>query len=233
MLNVKDEIKELFKNGNLLKMNIQFFAGEENKDTTNEVEVEDTTNEEIDEPEEKENHEKTFTQREVNKMMAREKRQGKASVYRELGIDPKNTNLINMLKAVINSQSAKEENNNVTGDDTRLKEAEHKALIAEIKAEAMMQGVAKNYVDDVTTLVIAKLSDDTDVETLISELKTKYPVWFDIKEDDVKDTKENKEKNTGTSLSNKKNSKTGKEANGLGARLAAQKKQKTKTSYWN
>lgn len=242
MSNVKKEIEELVKNGHLLKMNVQFFADGENEDITNEADDNNETNEaddnsdDNDEIKVEENHEKTFTQREVNRMMAKEKRQGKASVYRELGINPKDEALINMLKAVINSQTGSKNKDDVnTVDNTRVREAEHKALVAEIKAEAMMQGVAKNYVEDVTTLVMSKLSDDTDVETLINELKIKYPVWFDVEEDESdKGNKNNaKNKNTGTSLNNKKNSKTNENAQGLGARLAAQKKHKAKASYWN
>ncbi len=46
---------------------------------------------------------KTFTQEQVTRMMTREKNQGRNAVYRELGIDPKDTKTVNMFKAFIES----------------------------------------------------------------------------------------------------------------------------------
>lgn len=52
---------------------------------------------------------KTFTQEQVNKMMTREKNQGRNAVYKELGINPKDSKSIAMVKALIDSQKTDEE----------------------------------------------------------------------------------------------------------------------------
>ena len=181
---------------------------------------------------------KTFTQSQVTRMMTREKNQGRNSVYNELGINPKDTKMIKMFKAFVESQKAGESDEGGSGEnDTKIAEAENRAVVAEAKAESMMQGVNKKYVEDIVTLALAKLSDDSDLKTIIGELKTKYPTWFDNSEEDEgnKDKGKGKtgQKGTGSSIKNsEKENKDGKEK-GLGARLAAQRKNGLKkTSYW-
>jgi hypothetical protein len=181
--------------------------------------------------------EKTFTQEQVNKMMTKEKNQGRNSVYKELGINPKDTKAIAMVKALINSQKSDEEKaaEKESEDESRISEAEQRAAFAEAKAEAMMLGVKTQYVEDVVTLALAKMTEDADLKTLIGEFKTKYPVWFGESEEDDKDDKKSKtgQKGTGSSIKNAEKAKKGEEAKGLGARLAAQRKSSAKkTSYW-
>lgn len=185
---------------------------------------------------------KTFTQEQVNRMMTREKSQGRNSAYKELGIDPKDTKMVNMFKAFIESQKTDEqkEAEKKSQEAAKVTEAENRAMVAEAKAEAMMRGVKSQYVDDVVTLVLAKLTDDTDVKTLISELKTKYPVWFgksDEEDEDEGDEKKEKKvghKGTGSSVKDDKTKGKDKDKEkGLGARLAAQRKAGAKkSSYW-
>lgn len=183
---------------------------------------------------------KTFTQEQVNKMMTREKNQGRNAVYKELGIDPKDAKTVNMIKSFIESQKSDEQKaaEKQNEDQTKLNEAEQRAIMAEAKAEAMMLGVKTQYVDDVVTLALAKMTEDSDLKTIIGEFKTKYPVWFgesdsdDKKDDKGKDTKTGK-KGTGSSIKNPDKGKDDKETKGLGARLAAQRKSSgKKSSYW-
>lgn len=182
---------------------------------------------------------KTFTQDQVNRMMTREKNQGRNAAYKELGIDPKDTKMVKMFKAFIDSQktddqkAAEQENEN----QTKINEAEQRAIVAEAKAEAMMLGVKSQYVDDIVTLALAKMTDDSDLKTIIGEFKTKYPVWFgESEEDDKKDEKgkgKTGQKGTGSSVKNSDKEKKGEDNKGLGARLAAQRKTSNKkSSYW-
>lgn len=182
---------------------------------------------------------KTFTQDQVNRMMTREKNQGRNAVYKELGIDPKDTKMVKMFKAFIDSQktddqkAAEQENEN----QTKINEAEQRAMVAEAKAEAMMLGVKSQYVEDIVTLALAKMTDDSDIKTIISEFKTKYPVWFGESEEDSKKDEKGKgktgQKGTGSSIKNSDKEKKGEENKGLGARLAAQRKTSNKkSSYW-
>lgn len=180
---------------------------------------------------------KTFTQDQVNRMMTREKNQGRNAVYKELGIDPKDSKTINMFKAFIESQKTDEQkaSEKEAENQSKVTEAEKRAQAAEAKAEAMMLGVKSQYVEDIVTLALAKMTEDSDLKTIIGEFKTKYPVWFgESSEEDEKNNKDKGktgQKGTGSSVKTSKEDK-GKEEKGLGARLAAQRKTSKKSSYW-
>ncbi len=78
-------------------------------------------------------------------------------------------------------------------------------MVAEAKAEAMMMGIKTQYVDDVVTLALAKMTEDSDIKTIIGEFKTKYPVWFgesseEHKEDKDKDKGKTGKNGTGSSI---------------------------------
>ena len=173
--------------------------------------------------------EKTFTQKEVSAMMAREKKQGRNAAFNELGLNPKDKKTMAIIKAVIDSQKADDDNASGSENDELVKRAE----VAEAKAEAMLSGVKKEFVEDAVTLIMAKKTEGSDLKTLFSELKTKYPVWFDS-EDDESDKNNNNvgSKGTGASLGSRSDQ-GGSNPKGLGARLAAQKKGHSKqSSYW-
>lgn len=183
---------------------------------------------------------KTFTQEQVNKMMTREKNQGRNAALKELGIDPKDSKMVAMVKALIESQKTDEQKaaEKDAEAQNKMNEAEQRAQVAEAKAEAMMLGVKPQYVDDVVTLALAKMTEDSDLKTIIGEFKTKYPVWFgESEEDDDKGGKDKGkgktgQKGTGSSVKNSDKEKKGEEK-GLGARLAAQRRGTgKKSSYW-
>ena len=183
-------------------------------------------------------NEKTFNQAQVTKMMTREKNQGRSAAFKELGIDPKDSKAIAMVKALIESQKTDEQKQAEKDAEAQNKahEAEQRAQIAEAKAEAMMLGVKTQYVDDVVTLSLAKMTEDSDLKTIIGEFKTKYPVWFGESEKDDKDDKgkgKTGQKGTGSTVKSSEKEKKGDESKGLGARLAAQRKTGSKkSSYW-
>lgn len=183
--------------------------------------------------------EKTFSQAQVTKMMTKEKNQGRNSVYKELGIDPKDSKMVAMVKAMIASQKTDEQKQaEVTKENQdKINEAEQRAMVAEAKAEAMTLGVKSQFVDDVVTLALAKMTEDSDLKTIIGEFKTKYPVWFgtDSSDDDEKDDKKSKtgQKGTGSSVKTSKEDKKSDVKKGMGQRLAAQRKSNaSKSSYW-
>ena len=179
---------------------------------------------------------KTFTQEQVNKMMTREKNQGRSAALKELGIDPKDSKMVAMVKALIESQKTDEQKTaeKDAENQTKMNEAEHRAQVAEAKAEAMMLGVKTQYVDDVVTLSLAKMTEDSDLKTIIGEFKTKYPIWFGESEDDNDKNKgKTGQKGTGSSVNTSKEDKGKGEEKGLGARLAAQRRGTgKKSSYW-
>jgi len=180
---------------------------------------------------------KTFTQDQVTRMMTKEKNQGRTAALKELGIDPKDTKMVAMVKAMLDSQKTDDEKaaEKQSEEAAKIAEANRRALIAEAKAEAMQLGAKTQFVEDAVTLMLAKMTEDADLKTLIGELKTKYPVWFgDDEEDDKQADKKSKtgQKGTGSSVKSDKDKKS-EEEKSLGARLAAQRKSNTaKSSYW-
>lgn len=185
--------------------------------------------------------ERSFSQEQVNRMMTREKNQGRAAAFKEMGIDPKDTKMVKMFQAFVDSQKSEEQKAAEKDIEAQNKQAEmeQRALMAEAKAEAMMLGVKSQYVEDAVTLALSKMSDDTDLKTVLGELKEKYSLWFESDDDDDsekggKDKKSGKTGQKGTGASVKEASKKGgKDSGGLGARLAAQRKTAGgKSSYW-
>ena len=183
---------------------------------------------------------KVFTQEQVTKISTREKNQGRAAALKEMGIDPKDTKMIAMIKAFVDSQKTDDQRAAEQQAEAQKQNAENerRLAIAEAKAEAMMQGVKTQYVDDIVTLALAKVSDDSDLKTIIGEFKTKYPVWFGESEEDENDKDKGKgktgQRGTGSSVkSNDKDKKGDEKGKGIGARLAAQRKSgNSKSSYW-
>lgn len=173
---------------------------------------------------------RTFTQQDVSRMMAREKQQGRNSVFNELGIDPNDTNTLNMIKAIMQSQKQSEEP--PVAPSAELVEAQHRADVAEAKAEAMMLGADPKFVDDIVTLATAKLadSDESDFKTVVEGIKSKYPVWFGVKsEDDEKPG----HRGTGSTLPRSSTSGGSGTEMSLGQRLAAARvPKKPAKSYW-
>ena len=179
--------------------------------------------------------EKTFTQDQVNKMMTKEKNQGRNAAYKELGIDPKDSKMVKMFKAFVESQKTDDQKaaEKESEEKAKLDEANQRAMVAEAKAEAMALGVKTQFVDDVVTLALAKMTEDSDLKTIIGEFKTKYAVWFGESEEDKEDKKKTGQKGTGSSVKTNEKEKKGEESKGLGARLAAQRKTGSKkSSYW-
>ena len=164
-------------------------------------------------------------------MMTREKQQGRNSAFNELGIDPEDTKTIQLVKAIMAAQKQEEEP--AVAPSSELIEAQHRADIAEAKAEAMMVGAQPKYVDDIVTLATAKLqnSDETDFKTVVSQIKEKYPVWFGASADDSSTGS----KGTGSSIRTGTSAKaTQSQQMSLGQRLAASRKaSKPAKSFWN
>lgn len=176
---------------------------------------------------------KLFTQKEVNRFTAREKEQGRNSVYKALGLDPKDKKTIEAVKSFVESQKTEEQKNaeREAENNAKLLELEQRAMLAEAKSEVMALGVKGQFVDDAVTLALAKVNDDNDLKTVISSFKNKYPIWFKPSEEDEKGSVG--QRGTGSSVNNSKETNNGKHKDGLGARLATQRRGKhKKSSYW-
>lgn len=177
--------------------------------------------------------EKTFTQEQVNKMMAKEKNQGRNSVLSDLGIDPKDKAAIAALKTLIENQKSDEQKKSdaAAAEQQRIAELENKAMIAEIKAESLMLNVQPQYADDIVTLALSKMasSPESELIDILGEFKTKYPAWF--KEEASKENEG--QRGTGSNIGAGDKGKKSQD-DGIGKRLAAKRNSSApKKSYWS
>lgn len=182
------------------------------------------------------NDEKSFTQKQVSAMMAKEKKQGRESAYKEMGIDPNDSKMVSMFKAFIESQKTDEQrvSEEAAENAAKIAEAEHRAMVAEAKAEAMQLGVLPQYVDDVVDLAITKMNENTELKTIIGDFKTKYSIWFGDSAAEADNKNNVGQKGTGASVGNSADGNGGKDNKGMGARLAAQRKTSSgKKSFWS
>lgn len=170
---------------------------------------------------------KTFTQEQVNGMMAAEKRSGRLALLKELGYEVKEgvkaSDVIATVKGILDSgktqqQKDQEAREKAEGDLT-AEQTKSKQLQAKI--DAMTAGVKPDYVDDAIALLSPRVTDQKPLSKLLEESKEKYPNWFGEAEGS---------KGTGGST----NPPRGKGANteGLGKRLAQANKPAAKSSFF-
>lgn len=206
----------MYKYKNLKKIGIQFFAEPKgDPEGGNPNEDPEGGDPEGDDPDGGNGgSDKTFTQDEVNKLMSREKRKGKASLLRELGLDPEDKDAVKNLKALLESQKTdkqKQQEDLKKAQDSAAQETT-RANAAERKLKVLMVGCQKDYVDEVTTLAAAKVNDDTDFDEALEEVKKKFPAMFGESDED-------QDKGTGRGQGHKRQ-KANEKPGSFGARLA-------------
>lgn len=170
---------------------------------------------------------KTFTQEQVNGMMAAEKRSGRLALLKELGYEVKDgakaSDVIAQVKGILDSgktqQQRDQEAREKAEGDLSAEQAKSKQLQAKI--DAMTAGVKPEYVDDAIALLSPRITDQKPLSKLLEESKEKYPNWFGEAEGS---------KGTGGST----NPPRGKGSNteGLGKRLAQANKPAAKSSFF-
>lgn len=170
---------------------------------------------------------KTYTQEQINSMMAKEKRTARQAILKELGLEYKDdkdftTQMANIKKTIDAGKTQQQLDSEAKkAAETARDEATAKATQLEMKVAALSAGVNPEYVDDIITLAASKVTEEKPIEKVVEEMKTKYPTMFG-----------ETQKSSGTGGSNRgSNRKTSEE--GLGARLA--KSHKTsggKSSYF-
>lgn len=123
---------------------------------------------------------KTFTQEEVNTMMAAEKRQGKNSVLKELGLNPEDKDALKNLKTLLDGQKTDTQRltDNLKAETEAKSAAEARALIAERKLMVLTSGCLPDFVEEVTALAAAKTSDAVPFETALKQVKEKCAAFF-------------------------------------------------------
>ena len=172
--------------------------------------------------------ERTFTQTEVNAMMAKEKDQGRKAILKELGVeDVKNAkDALDRYKQFLESQKTDLQKAQDAAAET---EKNRKALEDELNATnqkltALMMGCASEKVEDVCVLARARMNDKTTFEQAMELVKQNYPDLFGSQA---------QAKGTGSNLNPQ--SKGGQASSqGYGQRLAARYKSGNKSNpYFN
>lgn len=213
------------KNERMFPLNLQFFADDSNDNGNDQSGNEDQNSNDN-------SGEKTFTQTEVNNMMAKEKNEGKRSILKSLGFknEDEAKEAITKYNEIIESKKTDEDKAKETMKKIKddASEALNRALIAESKLACFALGINKDYIDDVLAIASNKVTEDKDLETVLKEMKDdeKYKSFF---------VSENQNNSSGTgSNAGHSNNVGDKFKQGYGERLAKNNKSKqTKSSYFN
>lgn len=169
---------------------------------------------------------KTFTQEQVNSMIAAEKRKNLSSVYKGLGFDSEEA-----AKAFVDKYKGEEEKNKTdlvkAQERASQLEAEKNAEAAkaqdlQYKFDAMAEGCDAKSAADVVVLAKAKMSDDKDFAAALKEVKEQYPAMFGQTDNG------NGGGTGGGGTSPRSKLKSG-DLSGIGKRLAEQRKQNNTT----
>lgn len=210
---------------NWLPFNLQFFAEKdgEDKDDSAGVNSDETKGaEEKDEEEEKPGEEeKTLTQSEMNAIAAKEKKQGKKAMLKELGFKnesdaKKEMEAFRQWKESQMSDEEKAQRDAKEKDDAQQALLD-RALKAEQKLAALSAGIRPDSIDDAIAIANLKVTEEKDLDEVLGDMKkeTRYASFFS------KDP-EDESKGAGTGSSAKHNKETKKTEN-IGERLGKQR----------
>lgn len=167
---------------NKLTMNLQFFAepGDGGNSNTPNDGGTPTPNNEGGTPSNQPKNTITLTQDELSKMMTKEKKEGRAAILRELGIntDDAKTNKDVMEKFRTWQESQKTELEKAQEQLKRMGETEKKNAYLELKISALTAGANPATLDDLITLALAKVTEENTIDKVLETLKTTYPMFY-------------------------------------------------------
>lgn len=157
----------------------------------------------------------TYTQKQLQELLAKEKRQGKNSVLNALGLKTVDEAKAALTAAKAAADATKTEEqlaaDALNAANSAKKAAEDDLLAAKRTIAVMRAGFKPEFVDDVVAIAAKKVTDEKDFEAVISEMKTTHSFYL------VSESKTNE--GTGSAASGyKKNSEAGEES--YGAKLA-------------
>lgn len=218
-------IEELLEN-RAMPMNLQHFAepDDHDKDDQDGNGDDDSDGDDHDDDSDEgdkdsKDNEKKFTQADMTATAAKEKKQGRAAAFREMGFKSEKE-----AKAQLEAFRKHQESQLTTeqkiaaqiqqaNDDKS--DAEKRAEAAENKLAAIQAGVKKDAVDDAVAIAMMKVEDGKSLEDVLGEMKTqpRYKGFFDGS--DEEDDKGGKG-GTGTSVRHKSSKK---DEEGIGKRL--------------
>ena len=169
---------------------------------------------------------KTYTQAQINSMMANEKRTARQALLKELGFEVGDdqsyqttvTNIKKTLDAGKTQQQLDQEAK--TKAEGEAKDANARAALAEMKVSALTAGVKPDRLDDMIILAQAKIAGGQEAKQVFADLKKSYPDAFGV------------ESSGGTGSHVNPANKTGNDGENRGTRLAKQNKTSVKSSYF-
>lgn len=169
---------------------------------------------------------KTFTQEDVNRMMANEKRTARSALLKELGYEVKDgkiTETVAAIKGILDQGKTQQQLDQEarTTAETNLAEERSKNSALQARVDVMTAGVKPEFVDDAIAMLLPQVTEQKPLSKLLEEYKTKYPAWYG---------ESSGSGGTGNSTKNGRN--TGGTQSGLGKRLAESNKSAAKSSYF-
>lgn len=172
---------------------------------------------------------KTFTQDDVNRIIAAEKHKNQNSVYKALGFESSEEAKEFVEKYKKQEDDKKDELTKAQERTAALEKEKadetHKAQMVEYKFKVVEEGCDPKNAGDVVTLAVGRMSDDKDFEAALKEVKESYPTMFESS---------SSKGGTGSGGNPPRPGKpSGGESSGLGKRLAEQRKNGVKkTSFF-
>ena len=220
-------IEELLDNRTML-MNLQHFAEPSDQDKNDQDGNGDDDDSDGDDHDDDSNdgdskgnkdNEKKFTQADMIATAAKEKKQGRAAAFREMGFKSEKE-----AKAQLEAFRKYQESQLTPDQKTAAQiqqanddksEAEKRAEAAENKLAAIQAGVKKDAVDDAVAIAMMKVEEGKSLEDVLGEMKTqpRYKGFFDGSDDDDDNGGKG---GTGTSVRHKSSKK---DEDGIGKRL--------------
>ena len=209
--------------------NLQYFAssGDQDRDEDddqNDNEDDDSDGDDHDDDSDEgdkgnKDNEKKFTQAEMTATAAKEKKQGRAAAFREMGFksEKEAKAQLEAFRKYQESQLTPEQKTaaQIQQANDDKSEAEKRAEAAENKLAAIQAGVKKDAVDDAVAIAMMKVEDGKSLEDVLGEMKTqpRYKGFFDGSDDEDDNGGKG---GTGTSVRHKSSKK---DEDGIGKRL--------------
>lgn len=164
---------------------------------------------------------KTFTQEEVNSLLASTKREAKKSVLSSLGFksEAEAKNSISTLNKLLEDDDSSNNENNEKEDEN-----EKRAVLAESKLTCLLAGVDKDSIEDVIAIASKKVTKEKDLSKVLEEMKEekRYSSFF-------------RDENSGTGSEPGHSGTNGDNSDSYGKRVATMNKTNSsnKSSFFN
>lgn len=126
---------------------------------------------------------RVFTQEELNRIAANEKRQGMASALKTLGFEDEKVAQEWVKKYREFEESKKDDltkaQETLEAEKREKDELAKKADLLEKRFKVVASGVPADKADDVVLLAMAKVTDNKTFEECLEDLKNTYPIFFE------------------------------------------------------